>query len=242
MGRNFLSSKRIQGGAKKTPTAVLRAAERVFAKQGFAGTSMRDISRASGVSQPLIHHYFKTKRDLYNEIKRQMILRFDAFWTDTVRGLTENECVPGSVLRRIFEFMKENPTVLRVGAWSQLEGDSAPWPGELQALERVSGVFSAAQADGRMRPNLNATLLAILVEGFMFSWWEYRENYVRLYEGMPESENLDEKVLEVMTEVFLHGTLTKSSPRPGRSKSNSIPAARESLARSVESEHKNPRT
>jgi len=182
---------------------------------------MRDISRASGDSPPLIHHYFKTKRDLYNEIKRQMILRFDAFWTDTTRTLVNEECVPGTVLRRIFEFMQENPTVLRVGAWSQLEGDNAPWPGELQALESVSRVFSAAQSGGGMRPDLDPMLLTILVEGFMLSWWEYRDNYVRLYEGMPESENLDEKVLAVMTEVFLRGTLTKTHPRGHLTKSSS---------------------
>ncbi len=230
MGRNFLSSKRIQGGAKKTPATVLRAAERVFSKQGFAGTSMRDISRASGVSQPLIHHYFRTKRDLYNEIKRQMILRFDAFWTDTASEFANAECLPRAVLRRLFEFMKDNPTVLRVGAWSQLEGDNAPWPGELEALQRVSQVFSAAQADGRMRSNLNPTLLTILVEGFMFSWWEYRDNYLRLYEGTPESENLDEKVLEVMTEVFLRGTLTERRPGSRAPKSTSVASRRKSMA------------
>ncbi len=222
MGCNFLSSKRIQGGAKKTPSAVLRAAERVFAKQGFAGTSMRDISKASGVSQPLIHHYFKTKRDLYNEIKRQMILRFDAFWTDTARQVADDDCLPGIVLRRIFEFMKDNPTVLRVGAWSKLEGDNAPWPGELKGLERVSQVFSAAQADGTMRSDLNPTLLTILVEGFMFSWWEYRDNYLRLYHGRPEGEHLDEKVLGVMTEVFLRGTLAERRPRVGQPKSSLV--------------------
>jgi TetR/AcrR family transcriptional regulator len=228
MGRNILSSKRIQGGAKKTSGAVLRAAERIFAKQGFAGTSMRDISRASGVSQPLIHHYFRTKRGLYNEIKRQMILRFDAFWTDIAGELANDECVPRAVLRRIFEFMKDNPTVLRVGAWSQLEGDNAPWPGELEALERVARVFSAAQAKGSMRSNLNPTLLTILVEGFMFSWWEYRDNYVRLYEGMPESENLDEKVLEVMIEVFLRGTLTERRPSSKPSKTSLVEVGRKS--------------
>src|ERR1700738_5423443 len=110
MERTLLSPKRIHAGSKKTCLPVLRAAEQVFAKQGFAGTSMRDISRASGVSQPLIHHYFKTKRDLYNEIKRQMILRLDAFWTDTTRELVNSDCVPGAVLRRLFDFMKENPT------------------------------------------------------------------------------------------------------------------------------------
>ena len=230
MGRNFLSSKRIQGGAKKTSATVLRAAERVFSKQGFAGTSMRDISRASGVSQPLIHHYFRTKRDLYNEIKRQMILRFDAFWSDTSSELANAECLPRAVLRRLFEFMKDNPTVLRVGAWSQLEGDNAPWPGELEALQRVSQVFATAQAEGKMRSNLNPTLLTILVEGFMFSWWEYRDNYLRLYEGRPESENLDEKVLEAMTEVFLRGTLTERRPGSRAPKSASIASRRKSTA------------
>jgi hypothetical protein len=39
MGRNFLSSKRIQGGAKKTSGADLRAAERIFAQAGFRGIS-----------------------------------------------------------------------------------------------------------------------------------------------------------------------------------------------------------
>jgi hypothetical protein len=56
----------------------------------------------------------------------------------------------------------------------------------------------------------------------MLSWWEYRDNYVRLYEGMPESENLDEKVLAVMTEVFLRGTLTKTRPRAHQTKSASV--------------------
>jgi hypothetical protein len=75
-----------------------------------------------------------------------------------------------------------------------------------------------------MRSNLNPMLLTILVEGFMFSWWEYRDNYVRLYQGMPESENLDEKVLEVMTEVFLRGTLRTDLPRSSLSKSSSVAA------------------
>jgi hypothetical protein len=80
-----------------------------------------------------------------------------------------------------------------------------------------------------MRSNLNPMLLTILVEGFMFSWLEYRDNYVRLYQGMPESENLDEKVLEVMTEVFLRGTLTKNLPNSSPAKSSSVAAPKKSL-------------
>jgi hypothetical protein len=63
----------------------------------------------------------------------------------------------------------------------------------------------------------------------MFSWWEYRDNYVRLYQGMPESENLDEKVLEVMTEVFLRGTLTKNPLKSSLSKSSTVAVHKKSL-------------
>jgi hypothetical protein len=46
---------------------------------------------------------------------------------------------------------------------------------------------------------------------------------------MPESENLDEKVLEVMTEVFLRGTLRTDLPRTSLSKSSSVAAEKKNL-------------
>ena len=50
---------------------------------------MRDISRASGVSQPLIHHYFRSKRDLYNEIAQDKPTeaKFLTGWLDRVDAL-----------------------------------------------------------------------------------------------------------------------------------------------------------
>jgi TetR/AcrR family transcriptional regulator len=206
MERKLLASKRIQAGSKKTCLTVLRAAEQVFAKQGFAGTSMRDISRASGVSQPLIHHYFKTKRALYNEIKRLVVLRCEAHLADAVRDIDPADCMPEVVLRRTFEFMKDNPNFIRLGAWAQLEGDTAPWPGEVEARINFSRMFSAAQDSGTVRKHLDPRLLTILMEGLMFAWWEYRETYMRIHQG--ESAEMDDKILEAMVEVFLKGTLT----------------------------------
>jgi TetR/AcrR family transcriptional regulator len=205
MERNLLSPKRIHAGSKKTCLTVLRAAEQVFAKRGFAGTSMRDISRASGVSQPLIHHYFKTKRALYNEIKRLVVLRCEAHLADAVRDIGRDECVPEVVLRRTFGFMKENPNFIRLGAWAQLEGDTAPWPGEVEARANFSQMFSSEQETGTIRKQLDPRLLTILMEGLMFAWWEYREAYLRIHAG--EMDEMDDKILEAMVEVFLNGTL-----------------------------------
>ena len=43
---------------------ILDAAVRVFSEKGFAGASMRDISREVGVTEGLIYHYFEGKDQL----------------------------------------------------------------------------------------------------------------------------------------------------------------------------------
>lgn len=45
--------------------AILAAARRLFAGRGYAGTSMREIASAAGVSKAAIYHHFRDKRRLY---------------------------------------------------------------------------------------------------------------------------------------------------------------------------------
>lgn len=47
---------------------LLDDAERLFAEHGFSGTSVRDISAASGVNQALIAYYFGGKEGLYRAV------------------------------------------------------------------------------------------------------------------------------------------------------------------------------
>lgn len=44
---------------------ILAAAARLFTKQGFHGTSTRDIAAAAGVSLGNIYNYFKTKEEIF---------------------------------------------------------------------------------------------------------------------------------------------------------------------------------
>lgn len=53
--------------------AILAAATRVFAKQGFAAPTSA-ISRAAGIAEGTLFTYFKTKDDLVNELYRQIKL------------------------------------------------------------------------------------------------------------------------------------------------------------------------
>jgi len=48
--------------------AVLASAVKAFARRGYAGTSMQDILRATGLSKPTAYYHFKSKAGLFRAI------------------------------------------------------------------------------------------------------------------------------------------------------------------------------
>lgn len=52
-------------GSPDTRAAILAVARAAFAAKGFAGTSVRGIASEAGVDAALVHHYFKSKDDLF---------------------------------------------------------------------------------------------------------------------------------------------------------------------------------
>ena len=52
---------------------ILAAARRLFAARDYPSVSTQDIASAAGVTRGLVHHYFRSKRDLYLEVVRDML-------------------------------------------------------------------------------------------------------------------------------------------------------------------------
>jgi len=53
--------------------ALLAAAERVFAEQGFAGATTAAIAREAGVPKANLHYYFSTKQQLYRAVVERVL-------------------------------------------------------------------------------------------------------------------------------------------------------------------------
>ena len=47
----------------------MRAAVAIFARQGLAGTSVRDIARLARIRVSSLYHYFPSKEALYGEVQ-----------------------------------------------------------------------------------------------------------------------------------------------------------------------------
>lgn len=60
---------------------ILDAALKVFAKRGLTATKITDISSEANLSHGLVHHYFKSKEEIFIEVTRQTIEKSSAAFT-----------------------------------------------------------------------------------------------------------------------------------------------------------------
>jgi AcrR family transcriptional regulator len=61
--------KKARMSAEDRKQAIVRAALPLFARQGYAETTTRDLAKAAGVSEPLLYKHFPGKEALYLEIQ-----------------------------------------------------------------------------------------------------------------------------------------------------------------------------
>ncbi|PTT03234.1 TetR/AcrR family transcriptional regulator [Pedobacter sp. HMWF019] len=60
-----------------TRTSILTAAEKLFAEQGYEGTSTRQIAREAGANMAMINYYFGSKDGVFTEIMTNSIKDFN---------------------------------------------------------------------------------------------------------------------------------------------------------------------
>jgi AcrR family transcriptional regulator len=63
--------------AKESKRLILAAARTVFAEQGYAQASMRDIARVAGISVGGLYLYFHNKEDLFQTFMQEWINKLD---------------------------------------------------------------------------------------------------------------------------------------------------------------------
>lgn len=189
-----------------TRARILEAAFDLFVQKGFAAVSMREIAARSDVTKSLIHHHFGGKEELWDAAKE---LAFSQYFHGQREELVSAE-KPGPELLmngviRYFHFLRDNPKVVRLFAWTHLEGDTScsHLDGELVGLgaERVR----QAQEAGLLRADINPTHAVTMFISLCTQWFEAREHHSQ-WPGM----GTDDEFLEDFLKVFMEGLL----PRP----------------------------
>src|SRR5207249_3277288 len=96
------------------PQAIIDAAIRVFARNGYYNSRVSDIAREAGIASGTIYLYFKTKDDILVTLFREKM----AEWVASVRREIAAEGDPVAKIRKIvalhFRVLEENPDLAEV--------------------------------------------------------------------------------------------------------------------------------
>ena len=189
-----------------TKTQIICAASKMFAQQGFDGTSIRDIVKEAGVSKPVLYYYFKNKEDLYISIIHEAY----EFMFKTIREIIESGSDFMDRLRLLTHFYLEGTTqfedIVRL-IYSAAFGASRNHPKvDILQLElthtRLLEVFFAE--------GMNAGLIRSLpLEHVVLQYTGLISNYISFF--LLSGDPLPEQTEEMIITLLIDGIGAKAS-------------------------------
>lgn len=95
--------------AQATQESILRAATRVFAKHGFAGGRIEQISRAAKSHDRMIYYYFGSKEGLFIAVIEDTYRRFNEAESKVVLKLDDPVEDLKALVRFMWTYYQQNP-------------------------------------------------------------------------------------------------------------------------------------
>jgi TetR/AcrR family transcriptional regulator len=193
-----------------TRAAILNAAEKIFVDHGFTGTHLSDIAKKAGVTKSLIHHHFGSKKQLWEEIKRQQFSKYAVEQAKILQDRSVDADVIRDTLVQYFKYLQKNPRFSRLLTWMKIEGDQSC--GDIAdelGRQSLSGI-QQAQQDGILRKDINPLFVFITLIGLVESWFEAKHQFLsHLDAAGTGSGQEDEAYLSSMLKMFFEGLLPR---------------------------------
>lgn len=153
-------TKRAQDPAEGVaPTAdvrggILDVAERQFAANGVAGTSVRAITAEAGANVAAVNYYFRSKEDLYREVVNRRLTPLNEerarLLADCLKRAGEKRPAAKNVLRALAEpslrLCFEHPHFARLLSRLRYDQDDSLWPAYRSAQAELTDKFRKAFA------------------------------------------------------------------------------------------------
>lgn len=183
---------------------ILLHSARVFAEQGFEGASMRDISRATGVSLSGLYYYFESKQKLLYLIQNNAFTIITQRLDTRLEGVRDPEERLRVLVQNHVEYFLSHPSEMKVLSHEEEALDS-PYCEEVAAIKKryyalareiFDGLAATASADGS-----NPRLAVLSLFGMMN--WIYKWHNPKVDPGA-------EELTDAIVGIFLHG-VTKSA-------------------------------
>jgi TetR/AcrR family transcriptional regulator, cholesterol catabolism regulator len=180
---------------------ILRTASQVFARHGFEGASMRDISRATGVSLAGLYYYFENKQHLLYLIQSTTF----TFVLESIRSRLQGVHEPAERLRLLvlnhIEYFLSHPNEMKVLSHEE-DALSDPYHDKVQAIKRryyalAREIFDSIASEG-LAPGVHHRIAVLSLFGMMNWTYQWYKPGVD-----PDAAELTAAIVG----LFLHGVL-----------------------------------
>ncbi|MCE3550895.1 TetR/AcrR family transcriptional regulator [Pseudonocardia sp. RS11V-5] len=182
---------------------LLDIAARIFARKGYRSTTLQDIADEFGVLKGSLYHYIRSKDELLFEVVRTVY----AGGLENLRELAEAELDPVERLRAVIRghvrYLIDNlvETTVLLHEFDQLSAENRARLPIRDYQEVVAGLVADAQADPRVKPDLDPQLTALAVLGA--ANWVYR--WYR-----PDGRRSPDQIGAAYADLLVDGMLTRT--------------------------------
>jgi AcrR family transcriptional regulator len=142
-------AERVRAAPADKRRAILDAAIRVFARQGYHSTRVADIADEAGVAYGLVYHYFRSKEAVMTEL-------FTERWSlllDASDALYEGDLPPreklAGIARFIIDSYRHDPELMKVIIVEVTRAANSFGATHLPEIRRAYDVVSRIVADGQ---------------------------------------------------------------------------------------------
>lgn len=166
--------------AQATRDAILRAATKVFARHGFAGGRIEQISKAAKSYDRMIYYYFGSKEGLFIAVLEDTYRRFN----EAEQGLALDTAQPlaalDAMIRFVWGYYQKNPEFITLlNSENLLRGKHIAKSARAKdysspALAITDTVLQAGIAQGLFRPALNARDVYLMIASMAYFYLSNR--------------------------------------------------------------------
>jgi AcrR family transcriptional regulator len=199
---------------------ILRAALELFAKKGYAATSVREIVQEADVTNPMLYYYFESKEGIFQHLIEFLFSSMrDVIAEAIAAARTLEERIRAIVAVHLSGF-EEAPIALQF-VYSVIFGPISSRPdfdviaAHMEMQQMVVGVFEEAIARGELKPQpgfdgvfLAAQLLGLINNHLMKVLKMSEQGPLHKECGASLASELGEEAREKLVQFFLQGAGT----------------------------------
>jgi TetR/AcrR family transcriptional regulator, cholesterol catabolism regulator len=183
---------------------ILAHATDVFCKKGYEGASMRDLSRASGMSLAGLYYYFESKERLLFLIQKHTFTTVVRRLKEELRGVSDLEDRIRVFILNHLEYFLANPAAMKVLSHEALKDGFAS---EVAAIKReyykiCVGLLDELKRDRRLEFSTRVAVLSLFgMMNWIYTWHN------------PRVDADAEQLARNMGDIFLNGVMADGRGR-----------------------------